>query len=189
MEFQSLLAGGGFTLLTPADIGFNCDVEETGTTFEANALIKAEALRAFTNYPILSDDSGLEVDALDGAPGIYSARYSASDNFKDADGKPLHIAAANRKKLMAVMDGKTNRKARFHCVLCFLKPNEQPFFFAATCEGKIAEQERGEGGFGYDPLFIPDGYDKTFGALSEKVKDDLSHRGKAVQLFLKSELT
>lgn len=209
LEFQSLLSPSGFTLFTPENIGFTTEVEETGNTFEANALIKAEAIIAyFTStdstvldastafapsndyafYPILSDDSGLEVDALNGAPGIYSARYSAADELKDSAGKLLPLAAANRKKLLAAMDGKINRKARFHCVLCYLKPNEKPVFFAATCEGKIAEQEFGEGGFGYDPLFIPEGYDKTFAELSEKVKDELSHRGKAAQLFLKMEM-
>lgn len=184
LEFKSLLLPGGFNLLTSEEIGFNSEVDETGTTFEANALIKAEALRLFTAHPILSDDSGLGVDALGGAPGIYSARYSFGDELRDSTGTLLPIAAANRKKLLSAMGGITHRKARFHCVLCYLAPNEKPVFFASTCEGKIAEQEFGDGGFGYDPLFIPNGYEKTFAELSDQVKDELSHRGKATQLFL-----
>lgn len=196
-EFQSLLAPAGFTLLLPADLGFSGEVEETGDTFVANAFLKAAALAAVSPHPVLADDSGLQVDALGGAPGVYSARYAALDSgpgsagqsrplWTDAAGKPLPQAAANRAKLLKAMEGRQDRKARFRCVLCYLVPGSEAAFFEGVCEGEITREERGESGFGYDPLFIPLGQDKTFAELPGDVKDVLSHRGKAVALFLKS---
>jgi XTP/dITP diphosphohydrolase len=184
LEFQTLLAPAGFTLLTPKDIGFTAEVEETGDTFVKNALIKAQALAAHSSHPVLADDSGLEVDALGGAPGVYSARYAEAAT--DASGIPVPQDVANRSKLMLAMAGKTDRAARFRCVLCHLVPGREPAFFAGVCEGRIAEAERGEGGFGYDPVFIPEGFDRTFGELSHAVKDGMSHRGLAVARFLQS---
>jgi len=186
LEFQSLLAPAGFSLLTPEDIGFTAEVEETGDTFVTNALIKARALAAHTSHPVLADDSGLEVDALGGAPGVYSARYAGPET--DASGKPVPQAVANRSKLMRALAGKTNRSARFRCVLCHLVPGREPVFFHGVCEGRIADAERGGGGFGYDPLFIPEGFDQSFGELSHAVKDAMSHRGLAVAAFLRSQL-
>ena len=197
-EFQSLLGPAGFTLLMPADLGFSGDVEETGDTFVANAFIKASALAALSPYPVLADDSGLQVDALGGAPGVYSARYASAgsppqgaqgarspqENWVDGDGKPLPQAAANRAKLLRAMQGMDNRKARFRCVLCYLVPGRQAAFFEGVCEGEITRQEKGVGGFGYDSLFIPQGQDKTFAELPGEAKDILSHRGKATALLL-----
>jgi XTP/dITP diphosphohydrolase len=178
-EFQSLLAPAGLTLLTPADIGFAEEVEETGDTLRANALIKARALAARTSHPVLSDDSGLEVDALGGAPGVYSARYATAE---EAAGQKQ--AAANRAKLLRAMQGKTDRAARFRCTLCYLEPGAEPRFYEGVCEGEIIGEERGEGGFGYDALFIPLGFNRTFGELPEPVKERLSHRGQATRAFL-----
>ncbi len=190
-EFQALLGPAGFTLLTPADIGFTEDVEETGTTFRENALLKARALAALTRHPVLSDDSGLEVDALGGAPGLYSARYSALESgphgpWLDPAGKPLPIAAANRAKLLKALDGVSDRRARFRCVLCFLAPGAAPAYFEGVCEGEVIREERGGGGFGYDPIIVPRGYAQTFAELPGPVKDALSHRGQAVSAFLAS---
>lgn len=190
-EFQTLLAPAGFTLLLPQDLGFSADVEETGDTYAANALLKAAALASVSPHPVLSDDSGLEVDALGGAPGLYSARYSELDSgpsgpWLDAAGKPLPQAAANRAKLLKAMQGLENRAARFRCVLCYMAPGRPAVFFEGICEGEIIREERGGGGFGYDPIIIPKGYDKTFSELPGQVKDALSHRGKAAALFLKS---
>lgn len=178
-EFQSLLAPLGAALLTPKDIGFAEEIEETGDTFAANALIKARALSARTSHPVLADDSGLEVDALGGAPGIYSARYASPE---EAAG--LRQDAANRSKLLRALQGKSPRTARFRCTLCWLEPGAEPRFFEGVCEGEVTAGERGEGGFGYDPLFIPLGFNRTFGELPEAVKDNLSHRGLAVQALL-----
>ncbi|MCF6311330.1 MAG: RdgB/HAM1 family non-canonical purine NTP pyrophosphatase [Verrucomicrobiales bacterium] len=145
--------------------------EETGKTFEANALIKAlDASARFPDATILADDSGLEVDALAGAPGVYSARY-AGENASDAD---------NRKKLLTVLDGNTQRSARFRCVLILVKNGKVLTTCDGTCEGRIATAESGDGGFGYDPLFIPEGYDESFGILPAETKNQLSHRGRAL---------
>lgn len=185
LEFQALLAPAGFTLLTPGDLGFSGEVEETGDTFVLNARIKAEALAAHTPHPVLADDSGLQVDALGGEPGVYSARYaSAAEAWMDREGNPLPRAAANRAKLLRALEGETQRRARFRCVLCYLVPGREPAFFEGVCEGRITHEETGEGGFGYDPLFIPQGHEKTFGELPAAVKDGISHRGKAVSAFL-----
>ena len=181
-EFEALLGPGGFSLLTPGDIGFTDEIDETGTTFRANALIKARALAAYTNFPVLADDSGLEVDALGGIPGVRSARYSGPGEA--APGIPQD--AANRAKLLKAMAGKADRKARFRCTLCYLVPGRDPVFFDGVCEGEIAEGERGGGGFGYDPLFVPRGMGKTFGELPAEVKDPMSHRGQAASMFLLS---
>ncbi|MDQ3000426.1 MAG: RdgB/HAM1 family non-canonical purine NTP pyrophosphatase [Fibrobacterota bacterium] len=190
-EFQALLGPAGFTLLLPQDLGFSSDVEETGDTFVANAFIKANALAAFSPHPVLADDSGVQVDALGGEPGIYSARYSTLDSgpqslWVDPSGNPLPQPAANRAKLLKAMEGQANRSARFRCVLCYLVPGKEAAFFEGVCEGEIIHEERGSSGFGYDSIFIPKGHTRTFAELPEDVKDALSHRGKAAALFLKS---
>ncbi|HKP95552.1 MAG TPA: RdgB/HAM1 family non-canonical purine NTP pyrophosphatase [Fibrobacteria bacterium] len=193
-EFQALLAPAGFTLLLPADLGFSADVEETADTFMGNAFLKAGALAAVSPHPVLADDSGVQVDALGGAPGIFSARYASLETgpqppggaWTDASGKPLSQAAANRAKLLRAMEGERDRRACFRCVLCYLVPGREAAFFEGVCEGEIIREERGGSGFGYDPLFIPRGHDKTFAELPGDVKDALSHRGKAVALFLES---
>jgi len=188
-EFQALLGPAGFSLLTPADIGFQEDVEETGTTFRENAFLKARALAALTRHPVLSDDSGLEVDALGGAPGLYSARYSVLESgppgpWLDSAGKALPMAAANRAKLLQALEGVPDRRARFRCVLCFLAPGAAPAYFEGVCEGEVIREERGGGGFGYDPIIVPRGYAQTFAELPGEVKDRISHRGQAVSAFL-----
>lgn len=190
-EFQALLGPAGFTLLTPADIGFHGDVEETGTTFVENALLKAQALAGLTSHPILSDDSGLEVEALGGAPGLYSARYNTLESgpqgpWLDDQGKPLPQAAANRAKLLKAMEGVADRRARFRCVLCHLVPGGQPAFFEGVCAGEVIREARGGGGFGYDPVIVPEGHTRTFAELPGEIKDAISHRGRAVALFLRS---
>ena len=181
-EFQALLAPGGFRLLTPREVGFTDEVAETGSTFAANALLKSMALSLHTGLPVLADDSGLEVAALNGAPGVYSARYATADAGAAAGSQD----AANRAKLLREMAGKENRSARFVCVLCHIRPGEDPEFFEGWCEGEIATAERGSGGFGYDPLIIPRGFDRTFAELPADLKDSLSHRGRAAALFLSS---
>ena len=146
--------------------------EETGTTFEENATIKAlaasEALGPETT--VLADDSGLDVDALGGAPGVYSARY-AGPNASDAE---------NREKLLIKLGDAPERSARFRCVMVLAKAGEVMGVFNGSVEGRIAAAEMGEGGFGYDPVFIPEGYEESFGQLSAALKNSMSHRARAL---------
>ncbi len=147
------------------------DPEETGDTFEANARIKAEAWCAATGFPALADDSGLEVDALDGAPGIYSARYAGAHG---------DTAANNAKLLRALAEVPEGRRtARFVCALALALPGRPTRTLRGVCEGRIAEAPSGAGGFGYDPLFVPEGHDRSFADLPAAVKATLSHRARA----------
>lgn len=147
------------------------EVEETGTTFLENATLKAVEISKQVDGLILSDDSGLEVDALGGEPGVYSSRY-AGEAGNDA---------ANNKKLLHELQGKDNRKARFRCVMVLAQDGEVLTSFDGAVEGRMLSELHGEGGFGYDPLFVPDGYDQTFSQLSEGIKNQLSHRAVAMQ--------
>ena len=174
LELEQLLAGLGVQVESAAVVGGMPEVEETGQTFAANALLKAAALRALASASayVLADDSGLEVDALDGAPGVYSARYAG----------PEASDAENRHQLLTALAGAdyAPRTARFRCVLCLLGPKGEAQYFEGSCEGSITEAERGKEGFGYDSIFMPEGYTKTFGELGESVKQRLSHRANAV---------
>lgn len=145
------------------------DPEETGDTFEANARIKAEAWCAATGLPALADDSGLEVEALGGAPGIRSARYAGAHGD----------TAANNAKLLRELAGHTDRSARFVCALALALPGRPTRTLRGVCEGRIAESASGAGGFGYDPLFVPEGHDRSFADLPAEVKATLSHRARA----------
>jgi XTP/dITP diphosphohydrolase len=150
--------------------------EENGATFEANALIKAEAAASHASIPVIADDSGLEVDALSGAPGIHTARF-AGINATDRQ---------NREKLIASLSGQTNRNARFVCVLALIKPGHPAKLFRGEIRGSIALAESGRGGFGYDPLFVPAGCSESFAELAPEIKNTLSHRAVAVQKLLLS---
>lgn len=148
------------------------DVEETGDTFEENAALKAEAIANLLDVPTLSDDSGLVIDALNGRPGIYSARYAGeAKNDK-----------ANVKKVLEELKNvpAEERTARFVCVLAIAAPNQQTFFCKGTCEGTIAFAPAGSNGFGYDPIFIPNGYNQTMAQLLPDEKNKISHRRNAI---------
>lgn len=179
-EFISIVLKLGLKLnLYSADyIGGMPEVEETGSTFEENARIKAEALakRSAYNSWILSDDSGLMVDALDGRPGVQSARYAG----------PGANDLANNIKLLGELKGLDgdNRTARFRSVLCFLQVGGECLYFSGDCEGRILTSPSGDQGFGYDPLFLPNGYDKSFAELGSAVKNAISHRGRAVASWI-----
>lgn len=148
------------------------DVEETGTTFAENARLKAEEISALIGKPVLADDSGLSVDALDGRPGVYSARYA---------GEPTNDVL-NYEKVLKEMENvpEKKRSARFICVLAMAVPGEKTIFKKGTCEGIIAMAAKGNNGFGYDPIFIPNGYKKTMAELDETVKNKISHRFNAL---------
>lgn len=149
------------------------EVEETGNTFEENARLKAESACRETGLPAVADDSGLAVDALDGAPGVYSARYA---------GPGAGSEACNRKLLHNLRDiPKRNRTARFVCAICCVFPNGDCITAHGECEGSVAFEEKGEAGFGYDPLFLVG--EKSFGEISGEEKDRISHRGRALRAF------
>lgn len=161
--------------------------EEKGLSFKDNALIKSECLLNYLRNRemlesfscILAEDSGLEVDCLNGAPGVYSARYSGLESNDEK----------NNKLLLKNLRGQNNRSARYVCVLSFLlcrQKEVKSHIFSAVCEGAIAKEEKAKGGFGYDPLFIPDGETKTFAELPKEFKQSISHRRKALEIWAKS---
>ena len=176
-EFQQLLHGCGFAVLPQSDF-FNETVEETGLTFVENAIIKARYACAKTGLPAIADDSGIEVDALDGRPGIYSARY-AGEGAKDAD---------NNAKLLAELNGvpAERRSSRYHAVLAFMRHAEDPtpILCHGVWEGTILTAPRGAGGFGYDPLFFVPTHHCASAELSKEEKNRISHRAKAMQELL-----
>jgi XTP/dITP diphosphohydrolase len=180
-EFCAILKGSAFSFFSSKEIGFCEDVEETAKTFKGNAEIKAKAVYEYTrskpeykDYWVIADDSGLEVKALGGRPGVFSARY-AGENATGAE---------RYAKLLKEMEGKTERGARFVCCLCLIRPGNPPEFFEAECVGSILTEPRGKGGFGYDPVFLPEGYTQGFGEMNEAEKNVLSHRGRAIKKML-----
>lgn len=175
-EFKQMLSPLGYQVKTLLDFSDAMpDIEETGTTFYENAQLKAEQIAAQLGKPVIADDSGLEVDYLDGAPGVYSARYS---------GEHANDEANNHKLLNALKDvQEKDRTAQFVCVLAFARPNETTIFKKGTCKGKITRTPTGENGFGYDPVFIPEGYEQTMAQLSQVEKNQLSHRYHALKAF------
>lgn len=171
-EIRAMLPPG-FTLLGLADIGCHDDIPETADTFAGNAQLKADYVTEKFGYDCFADDSGLEVDALDGAPGVYSARYAGLQK-NDSD---------NISKLLTELGETENRTARFKTVIC-LNLNGEKHFFSGSVEGKITHQPAGNNGFGYDPVFIADGFDKTFAEISREEKASVSHRGRAMKQLL-----
>ncbi|WP_297554262.1 RdgB/HAM1 family non-canonical purine NTP pyrophosphatase [uncultured Alistipes sp.] len=168
-EVRAVL-GDDFTLVTPRDCGVTEEVPETQPTLEGNAAQKARYLYERTGCDCFADDTGLEVEVLGGAPGVHSARYAT-------DG---HDFAANNRLLLRNLEGAANRRARFRTVICLILGGEE-HFFEGIVEGRIAERESGTEGFGYDPLFVPDGSDRSFARMSAEEKNALSHRGRAVR--------
>ena len=168
-EVQAVL-GPEYELVTPRDCGVTEEIPETQPTLEGNALQKARYLRERTGLDCFADDTGLEAAALDGAPGVRSARYAT-------DG---HDFAANNRLLLANLRGAADRRARFRTVVALLRSGEE-HLFEGIVEGRIIECERGCEGFGYDPLFVPDGFDRTFAEMSADEKNAVSHRARAVR--------
>ncbi|MEZ4776360.1 MAG: RdgB/HAM1 family non-canonical purine NTP pyrophosphatase [Bacteroidia bacterium] len=168
------MIGDSYEVLCLADLGKEIDVEETEPTLEGNALLKAKAFYEHSGIPCFADDTGLEVDALDGRPGVYSARYAGEGcSYED-----------NVRKMLAEMTGKENRKARFRTVIAYFDGGA-PSFFDGVADGEITEETYGQGGFGYDPIFRPAGYTQTFAELTAEEKNKISHRGKAVRSFVR----
>jgi XTP/dITP diphosphohydrolase len=170
-EIRAILNVPGLELTCAADFPNAPDVVEDGDTFKANAIKKAVALARATGLPSLADDSGLEVDALGGAPGVRSARYA---------GEPSNDKA-NVRKLLTELSGSTHRRARFQCVLALADPSGGVKTVEGACAGVIAPVERGHQGFGYDPVFVPDGFKETFAEMEPAQKNRLSHRARALE--------
>ena len=172
----------GIKVLSLSDIGFEADIEETGETLEENSAIKASTVAAFIVESgkwkverldgVFADDTGLEIDALGGKPGVYTARWAGEH-------------AAKRQKALAELKGETNRGAQFRTVITLIKVSGERLAVSGVVRGRIAEEEYGNGGFGYDPVFIPEGYDKTFGELPAEIKNSISHRARALQALVK----
>ena len=171
-EIQSLV-GSDFTIITLEQAGIDIDIPEPHDTLQENAYEKAITIENITKQNCFSEDTGLEIEALNGEPGVKSARYAGGDrNFQ-----------ANIDKVLEKLNGSTNRKAQFRTVICLLW-NKEVFYFEGICKGTIAENMHGGEGFGYDPIFIPEGSSKSFAEMTMEEKNKFSHRQKAVtQLF------
>jgi XTP/dITP diphosphohydrolase len=171
-EFIDMFKEFGIEVISLLDIE-NCpDVEETGTTFEENAVLKAETICSMMDIPVISDDSGLVIDALDGRPGVYSARYAGSQ--KDDDD--------NMQKVLDEMRGvpEGNRTARFVCALAFAKPDKETIVVEGSCEGVILHKKKGTEGFGYDPIFFLPKLNRTMAEITKNEKNQISHRAQAL---------
>ena len=191
-EIRAIL-GDAFEVVSLADIGCHEDIPETGQTLEENALMKAEYIYNKYHLSCFADDTGLEVEALDGAPGVYSARYAAMEATVPA-GSPAgisHDSEANMARLLRELANNNNRKARFRTVIAFIEKKDVcpcgctsiklVHQFEGIVNGEITTEKSGAEGFGYDPIFRPDGYDKTFAELGADVKNQISHRARATQ--------
>ena len=172
-EMGDILRGLGVEVVSPADVGCHVEVEETGTTFAENAMLKAKAVCAASGLPAIADDSGLCVDALGGAPGVYSAR----------DGGEGLDDAGRYRLLLSNLRGQPTRAAHFACAIACAFPNGDTLTAEGRCDGAIAYAPMGEGGFGYDPVFLMPEKAKTFGQLTAEEKSEISHRGRALQAF------
>jgi len=172
-ELRDILSGLGVEVVSPAGAGVDIEVEETGTTFAENAMLKAQAISAAAKLPAIADDSGLCVDALNGGPGVYSARYG---------GEGLD----DRARCMLLLDnmrGQTTRAAHFACAIACVFPDGETLTAEGRCDGAISFAPIGTGGFGYDPVFLVPDKGKTFGQLTPEEKHAISHRGKALKEF------
>lgn len=172
-EYRALLADCGWDMVTPADIGLDLEVEESGVDYVTNAKIKAQAFAQASGLPSLADDSGLEVDALGGRPGPLSARYAG----------PQQNDEARVRRVLEQMKGvePERRQARFRCVIALAEPSGKVHLAEGVCEGMIAAEPRGEKGFGYDPIFLPPEYGRTLAELPLPEKNKVSHRGRAAK--------
>lgn len=168
-EIRNIL-GSSFEVMSLNELGCHNDIPETGTTLEENARQKAQYIYDKYHCNVFADDTGLEVNALGGEPGVYSARYAGGEG---------HDSEANMTKLLKNLEGETNRKAQFRTVIALILDGKTSLFDGIV-EGEIIKERRGGEGFGYDPIFQPEGYDKTFAELGNDIKNTISHRARAV---------
>lgn len=171
LEEVRAILGENIEVLSLDDIGCHADIPETAETLEGNAALKAEYIYEHYGLDCFADDTGLEVEALDGAPGVYSARYAGGEG---------HDSEANMKKLLKELEGKDNRRAQFRTAICLIESGKE-YLFEGIVKGGIIEEKRGASGFGYDPVFVPEGYGETFAEMGGEEKNKISHRARAVQ--------
>ena len=171
LEEVAAILGDQVELLSLNDIGCQADIPETAETLEGNALLKSSYIYKNYHLDCFADDTGLEVEALNGAPGVYSARYAGGEG---------HDAQANMLKLLHELDGKENRKAQFRTAISLILDGKE-YLFEGVIKGEIIKEKRGDSGFGYDPVFMPEGYDRTCAELGNDIKNQISHRALAVQ--------
>ena len=176
VEISKITEKFGIELILQSELGVDIDVEETGTTFEENSFIKAEAVMKATGLPALADDSGIAVDALNGEPGVYSARYGFDDTLDDWGRLQLLL-----KNTEQVPDGR--RQAQFVCVITMVTPENQVIQARGEIHGELTRAPRGENGFGYDPIFYYPPFGKTTAEMSPEEKNQVSHRGQALRMF------
>ncbi len=184
----------GVDVLSLRDIGFEQEIEETGVTLEENSMIKARTVADFINGGLMNgemvidgvfaDDTGLEIDALGGEPGVYTARWYLQDPGAKEAKTDLENFARNRAKALRELKNKDNRGCQFRTVITLIR-GEETIQVEGIVRGRMATEEYGEGGFGYDPIFIPEGYDKTFGELPAELKNTISHRARALAELVK----
>ncbi|NLM50748.1 MAG: XTP/dITP diphosphatase [Clostridiaceae bacterium] len=174
-EIKEIFKGTDFEIVSLKEAGITHNTVEDADTFMGNAIKKAKEIYELTKTPALSDDSGLVVDALDGAPGVYSARF-AGENATDSE---------NIQKLLKLMEGKTNRAARFECSIALVLSDSEIITATGRCEGEITTSPRGEGGFGYDPVFFVKEYKKTFAEIPMEEKNKISHRARALKELMR----
>ena len=172
-EMSSIL-GDKIELLSLKDINCDVDIPETADTLEGNAILKSEFIYNNYNINCFADDTGLEVEALNGEPGVYSARYAEGES---------HDSMANMKKLLSKLENVENRNAQFRTVISLILDGKK-YVFEGIVKGRISKERKGDKGFGYDPIFIPEGYDKSFAELGEDVKNKISHRARAVEKLI-----
>ncbi len=176
-EIRSIL-GARYTVLSLADIGCHADIPETANTLEGNAIQKARYIAERYSTDCFADDTGLEVEALDGEPGVLSARYAGGSG---------HDSEANMHKLLQRLDGNANRRAQFRTVIALARRSDEADFtlFEGVVRGTIATQKQGTEGFGYDPIFVPEGYNASFAQLGADIKNSISHRARAVEKLVR----
>lgn len=178
-ELKAILSDMDLEILSQREAGCDFEVDETGTTFAENAYLKAKAVFDATGEAAVADDSGLMVEALDGEPGVYSARYAPGGHDASDEEKYMY--------LLSKLEGVTDRRAKFVSSICCLLPGGAEIRTEGECPGQILTEPHGEGGFGYDPVFMPDGYDESMAVLGQETKNRISHRARALAKF-KTEL-
>ena len=190
LEEVRAILGGGAEVLSLRDVAFEQEIDETGETFEENSLLKAQTVWKYLfadTYVseermidgVFADDTGLEIHALGGKPGVHTARWAADEGFGAQD--EHHISGNNRRLALHSLAGQTDRDAQFRTVVTYIQANGCMQQVEGVVKGTIAMEEKGEGGFGYDPIFVPEGYDKTFAELPAEVKNGISHRARAMK--------
>lgn len=173
-EVREILTDTGIEVISQSEAGCRFEAEENGTTFEENARIKAQAAMKATGLPCVADDSGIEINAMNGAPGVYSARYCGNDTYE-----------VTNRRVIAEVGENPDRGADYYCAVVCAFPDGSEICASGRTDGSIAREPRGTGGFGYDPIFIPAGYTQTMAEISEEEKNKISHRGSAFRKFAK----